>query len=105
MRPAKLKPLLVHPGIDDLMALHCAIGDDPDAADHALETRRRWAEAGELNPPPLLTGNDLLAPGLPPGPMYKTLLQRVRDAQLDGEIATRDEALGLVAGQKLSDAH
>ena len=96
MRPAKLKPLLVHPGIDDLMALHRAQGGGLDALDHAVAIRRTWDEAGELNPAPLITGNDLLALGLPQGPMYKTLLQRARDAQLDGEIITRDQAIGLV---------
>ena len=29
-----------------------------------------------LDPPPLLTGDDLLAHGIPSGPQYKTLLQR-----------------------------
>ena len=96
MRPAKLKPLLVHPGINDLMALHRAEGSDLDALAHAVAIRRIWDEAGELNPAPLITGNDLLALGLPQGPMYKTLLQRARDAQLDGEITTRDQAIGLV---------
>ena len=96
MRPARLKPLLVHPGIDDLMAMHRAEGRDLDALEHAVALRRSWDEAGELNPAPLLTGNDLLALGLPQGPMYKILLQRVRDAQLDGEIATHEEAIGLV---------
>jgi len=96
MPPSRLKPLLVHPGIEDLTALHRAIGHDPDALDYAIAIRRQWDEAGELNPPPLLTGNDLLALGLPQGPMYKMLLQRVRDAQLDGEIATHEQAVGLV---------
>ena len=96
MRPAKLKPLLVHLGIDNLIALHRADGHDLDALDYAVTLRQQWDEAGELNPPPLLTGNDLLALGLPQGPMYKRLLQRVRDAQLDVEITTREEAIALV---------
>lgn len=40
----------------------------------------------------LLTGDDLAALGIPPGPRYRTLLQELRAAQLDGLIRTRAEA-------------
>jgi poly(A) polymerase len=40
----------------------------------------------ELNPPMLLTGDDLRARGFKPGPVFKTLLDGVRDGQLNGEI-------------------
>jgi tRNA nucleotidyltransferase/poly(A) polymerase len=93
MRPARLKPLLVHPGIAELFALHRAAGHDVEGVE-AL--RNRWAEEGALDPPPLLTGHDLMAMGLTPGPIFKQLLDRVREAQLDGEISTRDQAEALV---------
>ncbi len=48
--------------------------------------------ADRLDPPPLLTGDDLQAAGIPSGPAYKTILQTVRDKQLDGEITTSAEA-------------
>ena len=48
-----------------------------------------------LDPPPLVTGDDLLALGIPSGPLYKTLLRCVRAAQLDGEIRTKAEALAM----------
>ncbi len=48
-----------------------------------------------LNPEPLLTGDDLNAAGLKPGPKYKLLLDSVRDAQLEGKIANSDQALEL----------
>jgi poly(A) polymerase len=54
----------------------------------------------ELNPPPLLTGDDLVQLGWSPGPHFKEVLDQVRDAQLNGEIATRDEALQLAARQR-----
>ena len=50
-----------------------------------------WS-AEELNPPPLLTGHDLIRMGLTQGPLFKELLQRVREAQLDGTIKTAREA-------------
>ncbi len=46
-----------------------------------------------LNPPPLLTGDDLRQLGLPAGPTYAKILHQLRRAQLDGEIQTREEAV------------
>jgi tRNA nucleotidyltransferase/poly(A) polymerase len=48
---------------------------------------------GELNPPPLITGNDLKELQIPPGPAYRELLEAIRDAQLQGEIHSRNEAV------------
>lgn len=45
---------------------------------------------------PLLTGEDLKALGLSPGPLYRQLLDRVLAAQLDGRIRSRAEAEGFV---------
>ncbi len=49
-----------------------------------------------LDPPPLVTGDDLIRHGVPTGPSYRVLLERVRDAQLDDQIHTKTEALALV---------
>ena len=48
---------------------------------------------GELDPPPLLTGGDLLAAGVPAGPALGDLIARLRALQLDGAITTREAAL------------
>jgi len=50
----------------------------------------------ELNPPPALTGDDLIALGLKPGRDFKRLLEAVREAQLEGRLRTKEEALALV---------
>lgn len=50
-------------------------------------------EPEELDPPPLLTGGDLIALGHRPGPAFKDWLESARRAQLDGEISTRQAAL------------
>jgi hypothetical protein len=49
----------------------------------------------QLNPAPLVTGDDLRSAGLKPGPKFRTLLESIRDAQLLGEITTKDEGLRL----------
>ncbi|MEO0964823.1 MAG: CCA tRNA nucleotidyltransferase [Planctomycetota bacterium] len=46
-----------------------------------------------VTPEPLVTGDDLIALGHKPGPAFKTLLDEVYDAQLDGRIADRSAAL------------
>jgi poly(A) polymerase len=50
----------------------------------------------QLNPLPLITGDDLKRLGLTPGPAYRDILDAVRDAQLDERLATRDDALAFV---------
>jgi poly(A) polymerase len=50
----------------------------------------------EIKPEPLLRGEDLITQGYTPGPVFKSILQTVEDAQLEGRIHTRDEALRLV---------
>jgi poly(A) polymerase len=99
MRPAKLKQILAHPGIDELLHLHeadaRASGHDLDHVTYCRQLLSEWTEA-DLNPPPLLTGDDLKQLGLPPGPIYKRLLDAVREAQLDGTITTEEQALELV---------
>jgi hypothetical protein len=52
--------------------------------------------AEEIRPAPLLRGDDLIAQGYSPGPIFKEILQAVEDAQLDGKIHTPAEALSLV---------
>ncbi len=44
---------------------------------------------------PTLTGDDLRRMGLEPGPIYRHILGRLRDALLDGEITSRDEEFEL----------
>jgi tRNA nucleotidyltransferase/poly(A) polymerase len=51
----------------------------------------------KVKPAPLLTGDDLIAEGYKPGPNFKAILGAVEDAQLEGKIQSREEALRLVA--------
>jgi tRNA nucleotidyltransferase (CCA-adding enzyme) len=40
---------------------------------------------------PSITGHELRALGLPPGPVYKRILKRLRDEWLDGNVSTLQE--------------
>jgi len=48
-----------------------------------------------LSPEPLVTGDDLIAAGMTPGPSFRKALDLVYDAQLEDRIKTRAEALEL----------
>jgi poly(A) polymerase len=99
MRLSKLKTILVHPGIGELLALHRA---DSVASGRSIEHVEfcerllRELPPSELNPEPLLTGDDLVEMGLTPGPSFKQILDAVREAQLEGTIRTKQEARALV---------
>ncbi len=48
-----------------------------------------------VQPPRLVTGDDLKEMGYAPGPLFADVLEAVRDAQLEGEVTSREEALEL----------
>ncbi|NOY29482.1 MAG: CCA tRNA nucleotidyltransferase, partial [Planctomycetes bacterium] len=92
----QLQRLLIHDGTDDLLALADAVFE----SDHLgiKECRRRLAQPTEkLNPPQLLSGKDLIAHGVKPGPDFALILRHIRDQQLLGQIGNRKEAEQLVA--------
>ena len=96
--PAKLKRLMAHRYMGDLLALFraatVAVAADP-APVVFCEEYLRSTPPEEINPPALLTGDDLISHGFQPGPRFKDILESVRDAQLSGEIHTQAEALAL----------
>ena len=50
-----------------------------------------------VRPAPLISGDDLIAAGYGPGPRFKEILAAVEDAQLDGRLESREQALRYVA--------
>ena len=57
-----------------------------------------WERADQqVNPPTILNGHDLMeAFGLDPGPIIGELLEKVREAQVAGEVGTREDAICIV---------
>jgi poly(A) polymerase len=97
-----LQRILVEPRVEELLSYCDAVAKviDGNANDIEFCRAKLSLPLAELNPPLLITGEDLKAAGIRPGPDYRTLLEAVRDAQLERRISTRDEALALVAAQK-----
>jgi tRNA nucleotidyltransferase/poly(A) polymerase len=91
----QLQRLLIDEGAAELVALREAVAGLDDPAAGFCRERLAWP-AERLNPAPLIGGNDLVARGLAPGPEFAPLLEKIRDAQLNGEIRTPAEALALV---------
>ena len=61
-----------------------------------LKQRASEIRKDQISPPPWVTGDDLHALGLEPGPRFGRILQAAYRAQLSEEIVTRDEALRYV---------
>ncbi|MEN1678758.1 MAG: CCA tRNA nucleotidyltransferase [Planctomycetota bacterium] len=95
-RWSEVQPALVEGG-EELVAVHEAFAGGPDDASRFCREKLALP-ADELDPPPLVTGGDLVAAGRRPGPEFAALLRRARVAQLDAEVATKAEALKLLAG-------
>jgi poly(A) polymerase len=99
MKPSTLKRFFRLDNFPEHMALHrmdCLAGSRN--LDHWDFVSERYAAMPEetIRPRPLLTGRDLIAAGYAPGPAFKHMLRAVEDAQLEGAIATPEEALQLV---------
>jgi poly(A) polymerase len=63
--------------------------------------RERYESTPEevVRPAPLLTGRELIAAGYTPGPAFKEILHAVEEAQLEGMIATPEDAMLLIREQ------
>jgi poly(A) polymerase len=96
MKPATLKRFARLDRFEEHLELHRL---DCMSSHRNLENyefmHRFLAETPEeqVHPVRLLTGDDLISLGLRPGPKFKEILERAEDAQLDGKIATHEEAL------------
>jgi len=96
MRLSTLKRFLAEEGIEELLELTRI---DALAANGDLQyydfCKRKMAELKkeEIRPEPLLRGKDLIVMGFSPGPLFQTILKGVEEAQLEGEIATREQAV------------
>lgn len=96
MRLNKLKRLFANEGYPELAEL-CridALASSGDLSDyHFCQDMFSKLSHEEVKPKPLITGHDLIALGLKPGPLFKDILTKIEDEQLDGNIATKEAAI------------
>jgi poly(A) polymerase len=99
MKQSTLKRFLRLPRFDEHLALHWLDASSAHGDLRLYDFARTHYEAepeADLRPAPLLTGNDLLAAGYHPSPQFKLMLALAEDAQLEGSVASCNEALALV---------
>jgi hypothetical protein len=61
----------------------------------ALRLALAALDGTEVAPEPLITGDDLTAANLAPGPIFARVLAAVYDAQLEGEITTKSDGMSM----------
>lgn len=96
MRLSTLKRFLAEAGIEELLELTRldALASSGDLQYYRF-CREKLAELAheEIHPPPLLGGKDLIDMGFKPGPLFHEILERLNEAQLEGEISAKEAAI------------
>ena len=95
MHTSKLKVLLAHPGIRELLDLHradaLACGRSIEHVEYCEHLLAEWTRE-DLDPTAVLTGHDLIRAGLEPGRSSRHTLNALRKAQLEGTVRNTAEA-------------
>jgi poly(A) polymerase len=100
MKESTLKRFLRLPAFDEHLELHrldCSSSHNMLDNYHFVQEKRTQFGQEQIAPPPMLTGKDLIAAGYKPGPWFSRVLSAVEDAQLEGRISNKGQALALAA--------
>jgi poly(A) polymerase len=103
MKTSTLKRFLRLPKFEEHLELHRldCLGSHRDLSLYEFAKEKlHTMPKDQVRPKPLLTGDDLIKAGYKPGPEFKTMLTAVEDAQLEGSIATKEEALAMIAASR-----
>ena len=96
MRTAKLKRFMSGEHFQDELELHrvdCLSSHGSLENYEFLKEKEASFAAAPLIPPPLVTGDDLKERNLRPGPRFREILTEIQTQQLEGTLATRQQAL------------
>ncbi len=102
MRESTLKRFLRKENIRDHLELHrldCLSSHRDLSAYHFCVAKLDELSREQISPPPLLTGHDLIAAGLTPGPIFSQILGELEDLQLEGQVVSREAALEWLKGR------
>jgi poly(A) polymerase len=102
MKESRFKRFVRMPRFDEHLQLHrmdCE-SSHGDLTSYNF-TREKMASMPPeiIRPAPLISGDDLIAAGYPPGPQFKKILSAVEDGQLEGCLHSREEALAFVRSE------
>jgi poly(A) polymerase len=99
MKESTLKKFLRMPAFDEHLALHradCLASHGNLSTYEFVRQKQEEIPPEKMRPRPLVTGDDLIAAGHVPGPKFREILDAVEDAQLEGRLFSRDQALEFV---------
>jgi poly(A) polymerase len=102
MRVATLKRMMARPTFEEELELHRVdcLASHGMLDNHAMLIAKREEFGREpLIPEPLISGHDLIALGMKPGPEFAEMLMSVQTRQMEGTLNTRDEALVWIKGR------
>jgi poly(A) polymerase len=101
MKPSTLKRFVRLDRFDEHLELHrLDCSSSHGHLDNYEFVRRFLADTPpeQVRPARLVTGDDLISLGHAPGPAFHGVLEAVEEAQLNGKVSTREEALRFVRG-------
>lgn len=107
MRESTRKRFLRQELMPELLELHrldCQSSNGKMEAYDLCKSELEQTSPASLTPSRLLTGNDLIAMGIPQGPQIGELLQELEDAQLEGRVTTEAQARALIAAKLLGQS-
>jgi poly(A) polymerase len=99
MKPSTLKRFVRLPHFEEHLELHrldCVSSHGRLESYGYVDQVLAETPPEEIRPPRLLNGEDLKALGYAPGPVFREILNAVEDAQLEGQIQSKEEATGYV---------
>ena len=98
MRIGKLKRFISRFHFNEEMELHridCVASHGMLDNYEFLQEKLKECSTEELKPKPLVTGHDLMAMGMQPGPAMKPILEELYELQLEGQFQTKEDALAV----------
>lgn len=102
MKESTLKRFMRLPEFDEHLDLHrldCLSSHGNLSLYNFVRERRAQIPEQDFRPAPLLKGDDLIEMGYKPGPEFREILSALEDAQLEGTLHTREEALSFILSQ------